>query len=307
MLDHNLDRLLRNRQRRLTGYQYQSPEHSFGSSTSLLPSGDGFSCVTTLSLCIQGLDDCTQAGSILKHSPRVTSLAITIRRQSSSSADGPLALEIICSAVHEYRGLLGLTALRFERIPLAGVGPVLQNYLVLEALRHLQLLRCRGVDSFLQGLSQKCTGLQSFAIEHCEGVRDINTINNFLRSTALRRLVLRNKPRDSDDAQGLVSFDTLASLAPALECLVLDNSSPRHIGNGPEPRPVSSTDLEGLCKSLQSLQQLCIMSPTIDRKQWLSGGFLSFLVSIHAPNKHISHIANQAYRATCNTCTSFES
>lgn len=170
---------------------------------------------------------------------------------------------------------------------------MLQDYLVLAALQHLQLLRCRDVDSFLQGPSQKCTGLQSFAIENCEDVRNINTINDFLRSTALRRLVLRNKSRDSDDAQGLVSFDTLASLAPTLDCLVLDNSSPRHIGNGPEPRLNSSTDLEGVCKSLQNLQQLCILCPTIDRKQWISGGLLTFLVSIHAPDKHIPHTLNK--------------
>lgn len=288
VLDHNLDRLLRDRQQRLASYQYQGPQRIFRSGTSLLPSGQGLPCVTTLSLCIQSLDDCTQAASILKHSPRVKSLAILLPLHSIGFA-GSLLLESICGAVHTYRGPLQLSALRFHRISLAGVGPLLQNYVVLQSLRHLQLLYCRGVDSLLQGLSQRCASLQSFALEHCEDVRDVDNMNDFLRATTLRRLVLRNKSERSSNAQGLVSFDTLASPAHALECLVLDNSSPRHCGHDPEQRPECSTDFQGLCKSLQSLQQLCVPSPTIDKKQWVTGGFLEFLVSIHTPMRSIFH------------------
>lgn len=292
MLDRNLDRLLRDRQRKLTSYQYQSPEWRFSSDFASLPSGDGFSCVTALSLCIQGLDDCKQAGSILKHSPRVTSLAIILSRRSCGDRSfSRFILETICGAVFTHRGLLELTALRFEGMTLDDAGSLLQGFVVLEALQHLQLLRCHGVDPFLEGLSQRCSGLQSFAIEYCKDIRNIDAINDFLRATTVRRLVLRNKCDGSSNAQVLVSFDTLASFADGLECLVLDNSSPRHSGEPPEQRPESSTDFEGLCKLLNSLQQLCVLSPTIDRKQWESGGFLEFLVGIHTPTRSIFHIS----------------
>jgi hypothetical protein len=312
VLDNRLDRLLRDRQRNLTSYQYQSSEFRYFD-TSFLPSSDGFSCVTTLSICIQGIDDCKQAGSILKHSPRVTSLAIMCSRRSSKDhSTGRMILENICGAAHAHRGLLELTALRFEGIPLAKAGSLLQGSVVLEALQHLQLLRCHGVDPFLQVLSQKCSGLQSFAIEHCDDVRNIDTINDFLRATKLKRLVLRNKSEDSRDVQGLVSFDTLASLAHALECLVLDNSRPRHSGSGPEQRAGSSTDFEGLCKLLQSLQQLCVVSPMIDKEQWLSSGFLKFLVCIHTPRsmvhtpltKHTGQPATLAQTSSPEACVS---
>jgi hypothetical protein len=92
-----------------------------------------------------------------------------------------MALEAIFGAAHAHRGLLKLTALRFDNFRLVHVGPLLQNYIALESLQHLQLLRCTGFDPFLEELSHKCCALHSFALEHCWEGKELQRCDQQIR------------------------------------------------------------------------------------------------------------------------------
>lgn len=179
-LDKNLERLLRTRQRKLTNYQYNSPKRDSRTkrhypATSVLPSGDALSCVTTLHIYIDNAEDCKRAGMILKHATRVTSLAVKLpdiikpQEFANSVADddsmGRIVVENVFRAAYGDRGLLNLTALRFDGMALEHVAKHLQGFVVLEDLRHLQLSFCFFSDLFLEALSQKCSGLEYFALD----------------------------------------------------------------------------------------------------------------------------------------------
>jgi len=301
--DANLHRLLRSRQHKLISYQYQSPARNIDPSSHLLPSGDELACVTTLSVFSQCLDDYKQAGSILKHLPRVTSLAVTHSRLFPGIADignvGHTIVETVFRAAHDQRGVLKLAALRFDGIHLGSAGSPLQCFVVLEAIQHLQLLYCEDIETFLKFISQKCSSLQTFALEHCQLCRDKDTINNFLRATSLRRLVLRmsNEPFPTR-GRDLVAFDALLPFAHAIRCLILDDETRGYLSSEPPRESGASTDVQGLCKSLQSLQQLSIASPTIEKIHWANCGFLDLVVCTQMFCGYNPFTTEQCHRST---------
>jgi hypothetical protein len=243
-----------------------------------------------LQLRIKCEDDCQQAGEILKRTPRAASLAVAVARldlernsslySCSSVVIGRFVVENVFGAAYAHRGQLKLTALRFDSICLARIGDRLQEFVALGGLEHLQLLTCGGTDPFLQVLSQECSGLQSFALENCQELWHNNTINDFLRATTPRRLVVNSEHCGASqaNAQGLIAFDTLLPFAHAIRCLVLRDCNPHFSILGTERTEGSSIDFGELCASLQSLKQLCISSPAIEKKHWAISGFTEFLV-----------------------------
>lgn len=290
LLDEDLSHLLRLQQRHLTNYQYHSPARNKSGSTFWLPSNDELAYVTSLQLCIQYEDDCKVAAVMLDRAPKVTSLAIKLSDSELRNAShisryesktiACVAIRSILGAAHAHRGQLELIALSFDTIALADAGGLLQHFVNLEALQHLQLLRCEYVDPFLEHLAHECSDLSSFALEHCLYHRDASAINDFIKATTPRRLVLKLEPSRPSrfDAQGMASFDTLLPFAHAIQCLVLDDNNPNYSVHGPIRTNGYSVKFQELCKSLQSLQQLSVASPPIEQKHCKLHGFLEFLV-----------------------------
>jgi hypothetical protein len=190
---------------------------------------------------------------------------------------------VVFSAAHAQRGLLKLAALRLDGICLVRVGLSLQGFIEMEALQHLQLMRCEGIDSFLEVLTQKCSARHSFALDHGQDEQHNNAIDNFVIATMLRRLISRTEQHGSsyNGAQGLIAFDTLSAFAHTIQCLVLGDSNSSYFVIDPQRKATSSADFQGLCKSLQNLKQLSVASPSIERTHWPNCGFLEFLVGTH--------------------------
>lgn len=296
--DDSLARLLWTRQRKLINYQYHSPGRDAVPAAHFLPSGDELSCVTMVQLRNLCKNDCEQAGTILKRTPRATSLAVAVSRldlemnselySCSRVVIGRFVVETIFRMAYAQHGQLKLTALRFDTICLERVGDRLQEFIALEGLQHLQLLRCSGNDSFLQVLSDKCYDLQSFVVEECRDVAHNNAINDFLRATTPRQLVYRSEHcgASSASAQGLITFDALFPFAHAIQGLVLRDCDPNFSVYGPQRTGGSLVGFEELCKSLQSLKLLCIASPAVDKMHWAIGGLTDFLVSTYESPGH---------------------
>ena len=290
-MNDNLDRLLRSRQRKSMNYECHSVPRDKFRSLSLPPNGDKLSYVTMLHVDIRFKHDCKRAATILKDAPRVTSLAITFSQSEpgygfmgnhNQTQIGRTIVDLLFGAAHAQRGQLNLTALRFDGMCLADSGEPLSGYVALQSLQHLQLLRCGNVHPFLEALTQRCSGLESFALEHCHGGTQISTVDNFLGPTTPKQLVLKTLLSDRNHFNGsdTVRYDTLSHYAHAIRCLVLDDSLPRHHVSSLERIAGSSTSFLDLCKSLQSLQQLCIVPATISPRSGAWGIFLELLVRI---------------------------
>lgn len=273
-MNDNLDRLLRSRQRKLMNYECHSVARDKVRGLSLPPNGDELSYVTMLHVEIKFKHDCKRAATILENAPRVTSLAIAFSRSvpgcgfmgnRNRTEIGRAIVDLLFGAAYAQRGPLNLTALRFDGMCLANAGEPLSGFVALEGLQNLQLLQCDAVHPFLEALMQRCSGLQSFVLKHCRGRTQINTVDRFLRATTPKQIVLRMWPvvRIHSNGSDVVRYDTLSPYANAIQCLVLDDSSPRHHVCSVERRAGSSTSFHDLCKSLQNLQQLCIVPPTI--------------------------------------------
>lgn len=230
---------------------------------------------------------------MLDRAPKVTSPAVKLSDSELPSAShisryeskpiACVAIKSIFSAAHAHRGQLELTALSFDTISLADAGGLLQRFVNLEALQHLQLLRCEYVDPFLEHLAHKCSDLSSFALEHCLYHRDASAINDFIKAITPRRLVLKLEPNRPSrfGAQGMASFDTLLPFAHAIQCLILDDNNPNYSVDGSVRTNGYSVNFQELCKSLQSLQQLNVASPPIEKRHWKLHGFLEFLIGAH--------------------------
>ena len=298
-MNDNLDRLLRSRQRKLMNYECHSVPRDKIRGLSLPPTGNELPCVTVLHVDIRFKHDCKRAATILKGAPRITSLAVTFSRSHPGYGFmgnrnrieiGRTIMNLLFGAAHAQRGQLNLNALRFDGMCLADAGEPLSGFVALQSLQHLQLLQCDFVYPFLEALTQRCSGLQSFVLEHCLGDAQINAVDNtvdkFLRATTPKQLVLRTLPIISNYFNGsdTVRFDTLSPYAHAIQCLVLEDSFPRHHVSSLERRAGSSTSFLDLCKSLQSLQQLCIVLATISPRSGPSGAwdrFSELLVRIY--------------------------
>lgn len=158
----------------------------------------------------------------------------------------------------------------------------MQRFVKLEALQHLQLMRCEDIDPLLGVLTHNCSHLKSFALENYPYQHD-SAVNDFVEATTPRRLVLKLESEPDRPAyigaQGLVAFDTLSTFAHTIQCLVLEDNNPNHHAYRPKRQGGSSLDFQGLCKSLQSLQQLSVGCPTIEKRYWTDCGLLDFVVS----------------------------
>ena len=306
-MSDNLDRLLRSRQRMLVNYECHSVARDKVRGLSLPPDGDELPCVTTLHVDIIFMHDCRRAAAILKGTPRVTSLAITFSpsprgygfmKGYDRTDIGRTIVGLLFGTAYAHQGPLKLSALRFDGMWLASAGEPLSGFVALGGLQHLQLLDCNDVHPFLNTLTQSCSGLQSFVLKNCSGNTQINTIDNFIRATTPRRLVLRPIPVYRSDFNGseTVRLDTLSPFAHAIQCLVLDDSLTRHHVSSNARRAGSSTTLHDLCKSFQSLQQLCIVSPTISQRSGAWDEFLELLVCIHPHHEPNAYTNSQSYR-----------
>jgi len=308
LLNDNLDRLLRSRQRKLTNYECHIVARDKLRRIALPPNGDELPCVTTLHVDIKFKHDCKRAATILKDTPRVKNLAITFSRSDSGygfidtedrTSIGRIVVDLLFGAAYADRGPLKLTALRFDGMRFASAGEPLSRFVALEDLQHLQLLRCDDVHPFLEALTQRCSGLQSFVLKYCSGRARVNAIDNFLRATTPKRLVLRTMPviRAQFEASETVNYDTLAPYAHTIQCLELDDSFPRQHVSSQQRRAGSSTSFRDLCKSFQSLQQLCIKPPTISKKSVAWGEFLQLLVCTY-PHYEPTSYTNRPYHRT---------
>lgn len=180
---------------------------------------------------IQFKHDCERAATILKNSPTATSVAVTLsntdrgfRFMDSPDQDhiGQTIVDLLFRAAYEDRAQLELTALCFYGLCLARAGDLVRKLILLEGLQHLQLLRCNDVYPFLEAVTQKYSGLQTFVLKHCQGGPQIGALNNFLRVATPRRLVVRLLQGDGPyfKGSGAVMFDTLSPYAHTIQCLV---------------------------------------------------------------------------------------
>lgn len=131
LMNDNLDRLLRSRQRKLTNYECHSVARDKLRGLSLPPNGEELSCVTMPHVDIKFKHDCKRAAAILKDAPRITSLAITFSRSDHGSRFmnsydrndiGRTIVDVLFGGAYAQRGPLKLTALRFDEMCLASAG-----------------------------------------------------------------------------------------------------------------------------------------------------------------------------------------
>jgi hypothetical protein len=223
---------------------------------------------------------------------------------------GRVVIESIFSPAHGHRGQLELTALRLEAICLLDIGGLLQRFLKLEALQHLQLMHCEDVDPLLSVLSHTCSDLESFALERYPYQHN-SAVNDFVQATTPKRLILRLESEPERPAyigaQGLVAFDTLSLFARSIQCLVLEDNNPNHHIWGPQRKGGSSLDFRGLCISFWSLHQLSVACPTIEKRHWAEHGFLDFVVSTYTFMRQSLCNADPNRSLPSNTCANFAS
>lgn len=244
--------------------------------------------ITCLQLYLQDADDCERAGVLINLAPNVKSLAIEfdrrIRMENGINRSPWEFTRRLFASVQVDTPRVGLESLRITSFPLTDLKDLLPTIFAMQDLKHLQLVNCQWVGSFIQMLSQFSVSLASYVLISDYDHSGIRGPNETLLSSMTAPRRLRMSSRDGDM---LCGWPVLTAPAASLQSLYIADD--RIDDTGPPVVHRGLTGFKAFCEAASGLEQLAITCPTIEEKLWdVADGFVSFLVSSHTRYRQVA-------------------